>query len=90
MVGHSFGATLAFAYAVAHPDRTVALGYVGGVGVGAWREPYRRERRRRMTDEQWARLESLEVAFPVAEAPGLRMPCWFVHGGSESVTRGSW
>jgi proline iminopeptidase len=141
VVGHSFGAELAFGYAVAHPDRTAALGYVGGVGVGAWREQYRQERRRRMTDDQWARLQLLdghvsrsrpeevefrtlswftdfadpnagwgwaladaEVDLPInfeanrllvaetdtwsdstvlAEASRLRMPCWFIHGGSD-------
>jgi proline iminopeptidase len=146
VVGHSFGATLAFAYAVAHPERTAALGYVGGVGVGAWREQYRPERRRRMTDDQWARLELLdgrvsrsraeevefrvlswftdfadptvgwawaladaEVDLPInfkanrslvaetdtwpdsavlAAAGGLRMPCWFVHGGSDPRASG--
>jgi proline iminopeptidase len=146
VVGHSFGATLAFAYAVAHPDRTAALGYVGGVGVGAWRDQYRQERRRRMTDEQWARLELLdgrvsrsraeEVEFRalswftdfadpavgwgwaladaevdltinveanrllgaeadtwpdsavLAKANGLRMPCWFVHGGCDPRSSG--
>jgi proline iminopeptidase len=40
VVGHSFGATLALAYAVANPGRTLAIGYLDGVGVGDWRGAY--------------------------------------------------
>ena len=60
IVGHSFGATLALAYAVAHPERTRVLAYVSGVGVGDWRGPTERERRRRMTTDQHRRLAELE------------------------------
>jgi proline iminopeptidase len=31
--GHSFGATLALAYALTHPDRTRGLIYLSGTGV---------------------------------------------------------
>ena len=47
LIGHSFGATLALAYAGTHPERVTALGYVDGVGVGDWRAAYRAERTRR-------------------------------------------
>ncbi len=60
VVGHSFGATLALAYAVAHPGRTQALGYLSGVGVGDWRSPSRMEQRQRMTAGQRQRLAELE------------------------------
>jgi proline iminopeptidase len=42
--GHSWGATLALAYAWTHPERTRAVVYCSGVGPGsAWRAPYRAE-----------------------------------------------
>lgn len=60
VIGHSFGATLALAYAGTHPDRVTALGYVDGVGVGDWRTPYRAERARRLAPwaERFAELDS--------------------------------
>ncbi|WP_433306915.1 alpha/beta fold hydrolase [Actinoplanes sp. CA-030573] len=60
VIGHSFGATLALAYAVRHPGRTAALGYLSGVGVGDWRGPHRAERARRLTAAQRDRLAALE------------------------------
>jgi proline iminopeptidase len=62
VVGHSFGATLAFAYAVAHPGRTAAMGYVNGVSIGDWHPRYQQERLRRMTPEQRIRLAALKAA----------------------------
>ncbi|GAA1724785.1 alpha/beta hydrolase [Brachybacterium phenoliresistens] len=60
LVGHSFGATLALAYAGAHPDRVIGLGYLDGVGIGDWRSAYRPERARRL--EPWAqRLAALDA-----------------------------
>lgn len=61
VIGQSFGATLALAYAFAHPERTIAMGYLNGVGVGDWRGPYRRERARRMTPQQQQKLTELET-----------------------------
>lgn len=60
VVGHSFGATLALAYAAAHPDRTAGVGYVSGVGIGDWRTPFHAELARRRSTEQAARLAALE------------------------------
>lgn len=62
LIGHSFGATLALAYAGEHPDRVTALGYVDGVGVGDWRGPYRAERTRRRAPwaERFADLDGRE------------------------------
>jgi proline iminopeptidase len=62
LVGHSFGATLALAYAGTHPGRVAALGYVDGVGVGDWRTPYRAERDRRRAPwaERFALLDGRE------------------------------
>jgi proline iminopeptidase len=48
--GHSWGATLALAYAVEHPERTLGLVYVSGTGVDpAWHGEYRAERAARLT-----------------------------------------
>ena len=59
VAGHSFGADLALAYAIAHPGRTAALLYLNGVGVGDWRPAYHAERARRMTEAQRDRLADL-------------------------------
>lgn len=47
VIGHSFGATLALAYAANHAERVSAVGYLSGVGIGDWQTSYRTERRRR-------------------------------------------
>jgi proline iminopeptidase len=60
VMGHSFGATLALAYAFAHPERTAAMGYLAGVGVGDWHRAYRTERLRRMAADQQERLAYLQ------------------------------
>lgn len=62
VIGHSFGATLALAYAGTHPGRVTALGYVDGVGIGDWRTPYRAERARRLAPwaERFAELDGRE------------------------------
>ncbi|MBB5077161.1 alpha/beta fold hydrolase [Nonomuraea endophytica] len=79
VVGHSFGATLALAYAGAHPDRLTWVGYLSGTGLGDWRTGYRAERDRRMTAGQRARLaelESLPVRSPEQERE-FRTLAWF-------------
>ena len=58
--GHSWGATLALRYALAHPELGVALLYLFGTGTGtAWKEAYRAERESRLIDEQHRRREEL-------------------------------
>lgn len=58
--GHSFGATLALRYALAHPDRTAGLLYLAGVGTGrAWRAVQQAEADRRLTTEQRERRDAL-------------------------------
>lgn len=43
--GHSWGANLALAYALAHPDRVRGLLYLAGTGITeAWKPAYRRAR----------------------------------------------
>jgi proline iminopeptidase len=59
--GHSFGASLALFYALAYPQRTRALIYISGVGLGQkWHEDYREERSRRLAGntERWLELRS--------------------------------
>ncbi len=68
VIGHSFGATLAFAYAAAHPARTTALGYLSGTGLGDWRTAYRNARRSRLSAEQHERLAQLTARRPRAVA----------------------
>jgi proline iminopeptidase len=46
--GHSWGASLALVYALAHPERASALLYLSGTGLGrAWNAAYHEERDRR-------------------------------------------
>ncbi|MFC4502050.1 MULTISPECIES: alpha/beta fold hydrolase [Streptomyces] len=45
LLGHSWGAQLALAYTLAHPERVRALIYVAGTGIGPakdWFEPFRK------------------------------------------------
>jgi proline iminopeptidase len=58
--GHSWGAMLALHYAFEHPDRTEALLYVSGVGIGReWNAVYHAEADRRRSSQQNARLDEL-------------------------------
>ncbi|MEU5693837.1 alpha/beta hydrolase [Actinosynnema sp. NPDC020468] len=50
LLGHSWGATVALHYALAHPDRVDALVYVAGTGLGdGWREEFHRNLAERHT-----------------------------------------
>jgi proline iminopeptidase len=58
--GHSWGAGLALRYALAHPERTLAVLYVSGTGFGhAWRAAYHREADRRLSAAQRERRDAL-------------------------------
>lgn len=60
--GHSFGAALALAYAVEHPDRVAALVLISGTGVDLeWREEYRAEAASRRSPEDRERLAELHI-----------------------------
>ncbi len=49
VAGHSWGATLALEYALRYPARTLALIYIGGIGIGTeWRPAYYAEREARL------------------------------------------
>jgi len=61
--GHSWGSTLALAYALQHPERTGALLYISGTGLGSdWRAAYSQERERRLRETQefarWSELRA--------------------------------
>ncbi|PRY31638.1 alpha/beta fold hydrolase [Umezawaea tangerina] len=59
LLGHSWGAQLALRYALDHPDRVTALGYVSGVGLGwDWREAFSANFEARLGDG-FARWEEL-------------------------------
>ncbi|NUR93666.1 MAG: alpha/beta hydrolase [Kribbellaceae bacterium] len=59
VLGHSFGASLAMAYAASYGEHVAGVVYLGGVGIGDWHTASRAEARRRMTPEQAARLDEL-------------------------------
>jgi proline iminopeptidase len=66
VAGHSWGAELAVRYAARHQDRTVAIAYIGGVGVGnGYREPLRAEQVHRLGPDR-ERLAELS-AIPTGE-----------------------
>ncbi|CAG7599852.1 Proline iminopeptidase [Paenibacillus solanacearum] len=61
--GHSWGASLALAYAVQHPARVMALIYISGTGIDpGWHADYRVNRLNRMSSddrEEYAKLRSV-------------------------------
>jgi proline iminopeptidase len=79
VLGHSFGATLALAYAGWYGDRAAGVVYVGGVGIGDWRTPERAERARRMTPAQVERLDELGAkrGRTAEEEIEFRVLAWF-------------
>jgi proline iminopeptidase len=63
VAGHSWGATLALAYALRYPGRTRALAYINGTGIGtSWRDADQAEREKRLRAsgnfERWRDLHS--------------------------------
>lgn len=60
--GHSWGASLALSYALAHPDRTRGVVYLSGTGLGSgWRAVAKAEQARRLTTAERAELTDLEA-----------------------------
>ncbi|PWH06072.1 alpha/beta hydrolase [Brachybacterium endophyticum] len=63
VLGHSFGADLALAYAAAYPEHVAAAGCLSGTGIGDWRTPTRAEHERRRREvgvgEEFAALDRL-------------------------------
>jgi pimeloyl-ACP methyl ester carboxylesterase len=94
--GHSWGATLALRYALAHPSRVAALLYLSGTGVGsAWRRALHEESDRRLTAGQRRRRDELKVrergrgtrVQDAQRGPGLRRPGPVARTGRCAVRR---
>lgn len=63
--GHSWGASLALRAVLAHPRAAAGLLYVAGTGLGgSWRASYKAAPAERLTPEQLARCEELELVEP--------------------------
>lgn len=60
LIGHSYGATLASRFCMAHPDRVAAMLLMCGPFVGEWRTGDRAERDLRMSATQRERLRELQ------------------------------
>lgn len=71
VLGHSWGATLALRYALAHPDRVAALIYVSGTGIdrdATWKPDYERNLRERLGPlrSRWEQLRPAARTDPVS------------------------
>lgn len=74
LVGHSWGAMLALAYAAAHPGRAVAVALVGcGTFDQASRDQVQRTIERRLDEELRRRLRRLPADYP---DPNERLAAW--------------
>jgi proline iminopeptidase len=68
VLGHSWGATLALAYALAHPSRVRALIYLCGTGIDAsWHEEYYRNRDALLTPAEQRQLADLQEQLSLAQ-----------------------
>jgi proline iminopeptidase len=70
VLGHSWGATLALAYALAHPERVTALIYACGTGIDPdkpWRPAFGAALTRRLGPARAARHDELWAAPPSPE-----------------------
>jgi proline iminopeptidase len=76
--GHSWGASLALQYTLSHPERTLALVYISGTGIGReWSRAYHFEADRRRTPIERARLDALtNQARSPAEESEYRLLSW--------------
>jgi proline iminopeptidase len=64
LLGHSWGATLGLAYALAHPEHTLALIYMSGTGINAdWREEFHTNQQARTSREHRQYLSDLRARF---------------------------
>ncbi len=67
LLGHSWGATLGLAYALAHPEHTLGLIYMSGTGIYAdWREEFRANMQAQTSPEHEQYLLDLLARFPNA------------------------
>jgi proline iminopeptidase len=82
--GHSWGASLALQYALRHPERTFALLYISGTGIGqAWNRAYHLEADRRRTRAERDRLRALKARTRTPpEESEYRLLSWLPDVGS--------
>jgi len=67
--GHSWGASLALLYALAHPERTLGVIYLAGTGlVWGWQEDSQRRRLARLTADERAELAVLQARLGTGDA----------------------
>lgn len=68
VLGHSWGASLALAYGLAHPTRTRALIYLSGTGIDAsWHVEYRTNRAALLSYEEQRQLANLRARLSTAQ-----------------------
>ncbi|EFH80267.1 alpha/beta fold hydrolase [Ktedonobacter racemifer] len=68
ILGHSWGATLALAYCLAHPSRASALIYLSGTGIDAsWKVEYHRNQGALLTPFEQQELTDLRAQLSVAQ-----------------------
>jgi proline iminopeptidase len=68
ILGHSWGASLALAYGLAHPSRVRALIYLSGTGIDAsWHEEYHRTRDALLTPSEQRQLADLRAQLSRAQ-----------------------
>lgn len=68
VLGHSWGATLALAYGLAHPTQTRALIYLSGTGIDAsWHAEYRANRAALLSPDEQHQLANLRVRLSSAQ-----------------------
>jgi proline iminopeptidase len=79
LLGHSWGATLALAYALAHPDRVRSLVYVSGTGVDPddpWRPAFYAKAEARLGPSGVARRAELRAADPLRRGREVAVLEW--------------
>ena len=68
VLGHSWGATLALAYCLAHPSRVQALIYLSGTGIDAsWKEEYHHNQDTLLTSSEQRQLADLRARLSVVQ-----------------------
>jgi proline iminopeptidase len=79
LLGHSWGATLALAYALNHPDRVRSLVYVSGTGIDPgdpWRPAFHASFETRLGPAGIARQDELRAADPLRTGRDLAVLQW--------------
>jgi proline iminopeptidase len=79
LLGHSWGATLALAYALTHPDRVRSLVYVSGTGIDPgdpWRPAFYANAEARLGPAGIARRDELRAADPLGQGHDLAVLQW--------------